>query len=61
MMCLHIGTPNNYRFPFGTNGKIVVIGVPILKHFRGKQKKKLACLELGQTTDITTETTQKFT
>ena len=21
-------------FPFGTNGKVVVLGVPILKHFR---------------------------
>ena len=29
-MCLNIGTPNNYHFPFGTNGKVVVFGVPIL-------------------------------
>ena len=34
MMCLNIGTPNSYHFPFGTNGKEVVLGVPILKHFR---------------------------
>ena len=33
-MYSNIGTPNNHRFPFGTNGKIVVLGVPILKHFR---------------------------
>ena len=33
-MCSNIGTPNNHHFPFGTNGKIVVLGVPILKHFR---------------------------
>ena len=33
-MCLNIGTPTNHRFPFGTNGKVVVLGVPILKHFR---------------------------
>ena len=33
-MCLNIGTPNNHHFPFGTNGKVVVLGVPILKHFR---------------------------
>ena len=33
-MCLNIGTPNNHRFPFGTNGKVVVLGVSILKHFR---------------------------
>ena len=33
-MNLNIGTPNNHHFPFGTNGKVVVLGVPILKHFR---------------------------
>ena len=33
-MCSNIGTPNNHHFPFGTNGKIAVLGVPILKHFR---------------------------
>ena len=33
-MCLSIGTPNNRHFLFGTNGKVVVLGVPILKHFR---------------------------
>ena len=33
-MCSIIGTPNNHHFPFGTNGKVVVLGVPILKHFR---------------------------
>ena len=37
-MCSNIGTPNNHHFPFGTNGKVVVlhVGVPILKHFRVK-------------------------
>ena len=34
IMYLNIGTPNNHHFPFGTNGKVVVLGVPILKHFR---------------------------
>ena len=34
IMCLNIGTLNNHHFPFGTNGKVVVLGVPILKHFR---------------------------
>ena len=34
IMCLSIGMPNNHHFPFGTNGKVVVLGVPILKHFR---------------------------
>ena len=34
IMCSNIGTPNNHHFLFGTNGKVVVLGVPILKHFR---------------------------
>ena len=29
-----IWIPNNHHFPFGINGKVVVLGVPILKHFR---------------------------
>ena len=33
-MCSNIGTPKNHHFPFGTNGKVVVLGVPILKHLR---------------------------
>ena len=33
-MCLNTGTPNNHHFPFGTNGNVVVLGVPILKYFR---------------------------
>ena len=37
-MCLNIGTPNNHHFPFGTNEKVVVLGVPILKHFRVFEK-----------------------
>ena len=34
IMCLNIGTPKNHHFSSGTNGKVVVLGVPILKHFR---------------------------
>ena len=34
VMCLNIGTPNNQNFPSGTNGKVVMLGVPILRHFR---------------------------
>ena len=34
IMYSNIGTPNNHLFSFGTNGKVVVLGVPILKHFR---------------------------
>ena len=31
---LNIGTPKHINFPFGTNGKLMVLGVPILKHLR---------------------------
>ena len=30
----NIMTPNNHHFLFATNGKIIMLGVPILKHFR---------------------------
>ena len=33
-MCLIIGTPKNINFLFETNGKLMILGVPILKHFR---------------------------
>ena len=33
-MFLNIGTPKIFNFPFWTNGKLVVLGVPKLKHFR---------------------------
>ena len=29
---LNIGTPKSINFPFGTNGKLMVSGVPILMH-----------------------------
>ena len=32
MMCLNIGAPKSINFPFGTNGKLMLLGVPILKH-----------------------------
>ena len=34
IMRSNTGTPNNHHFLFGTNGKVLVLGVPILKHFR---------------------------
>ena len=34
MMCLNMGHLISSNFPFGTNGKLVVLGVPVLKHFR---------------------------
>ena len=32
-MFLNIGTLKNINVPFGTNGKLMALGVPILKHF----------------------------
>ena len=37
-MCLNFGTPMNINFPFGTNGKLMVLGAPILKHIRVPSK-----------------------
>ena len=34
IMCINIGTPKNHHFLFGTNEKVVVLGVPVFKHFR---------------------------
>ena len=34
IMHLNIGTPKNHHFPFGLNENVVVLAVPILKHFR---------------------------
>ena len=31
---LIFGTPKIMNFPFGTNGKFIILGVPILKHIR---------------------------
>ena len=33
IMFINIGTPKNINFPFGTNGKLKVLGVPKFKHF----------------------------
>ena len=33
-MCLNTGTAKNINFSFETNGKLMALGVPILKHFR---------------------------
>ena len=33
-MCLNIGTTKNINSSFETNGKLMALGVPILKHFR---------------------------
>ena len=33
-MCLNTGTPKNINFSLETNGKLMALGVPILKHLR---------------------------
>ena len=37
-MCLNFGTPKTINFPFGTNGKFMVLDVPILKQNIGTPK-----------------------
>ena len=32
VICLNFGTPKTINFPFGTSGKLIILGVPILKH-----------------------------
>ena len=64
-MCLNIGIPNNHHFPFGTNGKVVVSGVPILKHFRvlhcGRgQSAKEANTLLGQVVSLSEQCSVKL-
>ena len=44
-MCLNIGTPKNINFPFETNGKLMILGVPILKHFRVNWRKVIASFQ----------------
>ena len=34
IVCSNIGTPKIINFPFGTNGKLMVLGVLIFKHLR---------------------------
>ena len=41
ILCLNIGTPKNYHFLFGKNENVVVLAVPILKHFRVDSFRKL--------------------
>ena len=33
-MCLSLGTPKIITFPFVPNGKLMVLGVPIVKHIK---------------------------
>ena len=44
-MCLNIGTPKKINFSFETNGKLMALGVPILKHFRVNPFKRRRFLQ----------------
>ena len=33
-MCLNMGIPKTINFPFGTDGKLMVLGGPLWKDFR---------------------------
>ena len=52
IICLNIGSPRNYHFPFETNGKVVVLGVPILKQVRVHLLKKNHTQNFGLTGDL---------
>ena len=52
IICLNIGTPKNINFPFGTNGKLMVLCVPILKYFRICEKVMTVHLDLKITIEI---------
>ena len=41
-MCLNIGTSKNINLSFETNGKLMALGVSILKHFRVISKVNLS-------------------
>ena len=53
-MCLNIGTSKKHNFPFGTNGKFIIFGVPMLKHFKvlfitwTVKRFKIGCYPKGQ-------------
>ena len=47
VMSLSIGTPKIIIFPFGTNGKLSILGVPIVKHIRVNQHFYGACVRHG--------------
>ena len=35
VVSLNFGTPKMINFPFGKNGKLTIVSVPILKHIEG--------------------------
>ena len=35
LICLCIGASKTINFPFDPNGKLMVLGTPVLKHIRG--------------------------
>ena len=45
-MCLNTGTPKNINFSFQTNGKLMALGVPVLKHFRVTENGYHTCIRI---------------
>ena len=45
LKCLSIGTPKTINFPFVPNGKLMFLGVPVLKHFRVGQDS-IVCFQI---------------
>ena len=46
-MCPNFGTPKIINFPFGTNGKFIILGVPILEHITVISLSEYASQEKG--------------
>ena len=44
-MSLNTGTPKNINFSFETNGKLMALGVPILKHIRVSKNERIHFLQ----------------
>ena len=43
IMCSNVGTPKIINFPFGANGKLMFLDVPIFKHFKVPAFSNLRC------------------
>ena len=44
LICLNYGTPKTINFPFGTNGKLIMLDVLICKNFQILDKDTLFLL-----------------
>ena len=46
-MSLSYGIPKKINFPFRTNGKFIILGVPILEHITVGLAKVAGCTDVG--------------